>query len=121
MLHENKLSLNGGYNIQYADANNKKQKSYTVDLFPSSSSNSSSAKVLLVTWKSLLRVDVVAAEAEEESFSMFGDSVGLMGRYPDGKMLARDGKTDMSGNYNDFGSEWQVQQRESGLMHESSK
>lgn len=37
----------------------------------------------------------------------FADSVGLLGSYPDGKKLARDGSTVLE-DVNQFGQEWQV-------------
>jgi hypothetical protein len=45
----------------------------------------------------------------------FGNSVGLMGHYHTGKMLARDGRSILS-NEDEYGSEWQVHDHEPKLF-----
>jgi hypothetical protein len=45
----------------------------------------------------------------------FGDSVGLMGDFGEGRMLARDGKTVLD-DANAFGQEWQVLDTEPTLF-----
>jgi hypothetical protein len=53
----------------------------------------------------------------------FGDSVGLLGGAPGaGKALrARDGKTDLTGNWNTYGEEWQVNSEDPKLFQDSSR
>jgi hypothetical protein len=46
----------------------------------------------------------------------FLGSVGLMGSYPNGKLLARNGTTVIE-DVNDFGQEWQVLDSEPMLFH----
>jgi hypothetical protein len=45
----------------------------------------------------------------------FGDSVGLMGDFRTGNMIARNGKTEMT-DANAFGQEWQVLDTEPSLF-----
>ena len=58
--------------------------------------------VVLSTFKDLVNVKLVNATRAH-----FGTSVGLMGDYANGRMLARDGITVLS-DPNEFGQEWQV-------------
>ena len=48
----------------------------------------------------------------------FNDSVGLMGRagITKGFLLARDGATNLAGEWNTFGEEWQVHNNEPKLF-----
>jgi hypothetical protein len=59
--------------------------------------------------------DFVSVLIEQGQIEHFGDSVGLMGDFGKGRMLARDGKTVLN-NPNDFGQEWQVLATEPGLF-----
>ncbi|KAL7564683.1 hypothetical protein ACA910_021238 [Epithemia clementina (nom. ined.)] len=66
-------------------------------------------KILFRNYKHFLTVDV-SGTAED-----FGDSVGLLGNYATGDMLARDGTTIITDPYR-FGQEWQVQSDEPMLF-----
>jgi cysteine-rich repeat protein len=59
--------------------------------------------------------DFVSVLIEQGKVEHFGDSVGLMGDFGKGLMLARDGKTVLE-NANEFGQEWQVLDTESSLF-----
>jgi cysteine-rich repeat protein len=59
--------------------------------------------------------DFVSVLIEQGQIEHFGDSVGLMGDFGKGRMLARDGKTVLN-NPNDFGQEWQVLATEPSLF-----
>ena len=59
-------------------------------------------------------LDVTFDNADE---SNFGDVVGLMGSFRDGKLLGRDGETIFS-DYDLFGQEWQVQETEEMLFQD---
>lgn len=58
--------------------------------------------------------DLVSVTIKHGTTERFGDSVGLMGSF-DGKLLARDGVTEME-DMNAFGQEWQVRQDEPMLF-----
>jgi hypothetical protein len=51
--------------------------------------------------------DFVSVSIEQGQSKHFGDSVGLMGDFRNGHMIARDGKTVID-DANNFGQEWQV-------------
>jgi hypothetical protein len=59
--------------------------------------------------------DFVSVLVERGKGIHFGDSVGLMGDFSMGQMLARNGKTVIDGP-NAFGQEWQVLDREPTLF-----
>jgi hypothetical protein len=60
-------------------------------------------EVLMVkSFKDLVSVKVIAAYAD-----VWGDSVGMLGNYHTGALLARDGKTVIV-DHDEFGMEWQV-------------
>jgi hypothetical protein len=50
----------------------------------------------------------------------FHDSVGLLGAPDKNELLARDGVTDMTGDWKAYGEEWQVRSTEPKLFQESS-
>jgi hypothetical protein len=60
--------------------------------------------------------DFVSVLIEQASGKHFGDSVGLMGDFRMGHMIARDGKTVLD-DANAFGQEWQVRDTEPSLFH----
>jgi hypothetical protein len=60
--------------------------------------------------------DFVSILIEEGQLKNFGDSVGLMGDFGQGRMIARDGTTVLD-DANDFGQEWQVRDTEPTLFH----
>jgi hypothetical protein len=59
--------------------------------------------------------DFVSVLFEQAQFKHFGESVGLMGAFGTGHMIARDGKTIMT-DANAFGQEWQVLESEPKLF-----
>jgi cysteine-rich repeat protein len=59
--------------------------------------------------------DFVSVLIEQGQIEHFGDSVGLMGDFGRGRMLARDGRTVLD-NENEFGQEWQVLVTEPSLF-----
>lgn len=60
--------------------------------------------------------DLVSVSVENAIFKNFGRSVGMLGDYKEGKMLARDGKTIIT-DANEFGLEWQVREDEPKLFN----
>jgi hypothetical protein len=60
--------------------------------------------------------DFVSVLIEQGGGKHFGDSVGLMGDFRMGHMIARDGKTVLD-DANAFGQEWQVRDTEPSLFH----
>jgi hypothetical protein len=67
-------------------------------------------RVKLKTYK-----DFVSVLIEQGQSKHFGDSVGLMGDFGQGRMLARDGNTVLD-DPNAFGQEWQVLESERSLF-----
>ena len=67
-------------------------------------------KILMKTYKGFVKVQV-AKEGSEQ----YKGSHGLLGRFPDGKRVARDGETFLE-DVNAFGQEWQVQVGEPKLF-----
>jgi len=84
-----------GYPISYAWVT-KKQREFTIDLHRSQ-------KIIFKIWNKFVRVDLVGAKASD-----FGRSLGLMGTYGKGIMVARD-RTTILNDPEEFGMEWQVQ------------
>lgn len=64
-------------------------------------------------YKEILRVEFETGENPEEAF---GGSQGLMGSFPDGSLIGRDGVTIIN-DVNEFGKEWQVLASEPHLFH----
>lgn len=96
----------GGFPITY-QIHSPSKRSFTIDL----DKIYSNQKIVLSTWKEFVRVDFV--NGNEDSF---GNSTGLLGEFKTGKLLARDGVTELNDFY-EFGSEWQVQPAEPMLFH----
>ena len=96
----------GGFPVIY-QIQSPSKRSFTIDLgkmYPKQ-------KIVLSTWNEFVRVDFVNGNEEA-----FGNSTGLLGDFKTGKLLARDGVTELNDFY-DFGSEWQVQPAEPMLFH----
>jgi hypothetical protein len=68
-------------------------------------------RIKLKTYK-----DFVSVLIEQGKSEHFMNSVGLMGDFAMGRMIARDGKTVID-DANAFGQEWQVRDTESSLFH----
>mmetsp|Transcript_23494 Transcript_23494/g.32950 ORF Transcript_23494/g.32950 Transcript_23494/m.32950 type:complete len:410 (+) Transcript_23494:40-1269(+) len=72
-------------------------------------------KLMIKSFKNKNLLHVTIEGAKEESF---GDSMGLIGNFKEGKMLARDGKTIVV-DPNEFGQEWQVRDTEPMIFREA--
>ena len=72
--------------------------------------NSKSKQLLLRTFGEFVKVNIDA-----EGSNHYKGSHGLLGRYPDGKRVARDGETFIK-DVNEFGQEWQVKPYEPRLF-----
>ena len=68
-------------------------------------------KIVVNTFKEMVTVKMVNTTSAN-----FGTSMGLMGSYRTGKMLARDGTTIIE-DANEFGQEWQVRETEDILFN----
>lgn len=95
-----------GHNVNFKQIN-AKSKQFSIDL-------GSGEFIQIKSWNGMVNIAVKSASNEN-----FGNSVGLMGSFPSGQLLARDNKTVME-NENDFGQEWQVLPTDSMLFHDVS-
>jgi len=68
--------------------------------------------IVIKTWNAM-----VSVHFNHVSSGRFGKSVGMMGAFPTGSKLGRDGITNVD-DFNKFGQEWQVLQTEPKLFHE---
>ena len=68
-------------------------------------------KIVMKTFKGFIKVQMAA-----EGSSHYTGSHGLLGRFPDGMRVARDGET-LIEDVNAFGQEWQVRADEPKLFH----
>ena len=68
-------------------------------------------KIVMKTYKDFVKVEVNAKGSKQ-----FENSLGLLGRFPDGQRVGRDGTTFIE-DVNKFGQEWQVQADEPKLFH----
>jgi len=93
----------GGSKIKYA---NISMKTKIFQLHPARG-----VSISLQTFNDFVRVNV---KADEANGNMIG-AVGLMGTYPSGKMVDRDG--DLVKDAVEFGKEWQVRSTEVKLFH----
>lgn len=94
----------GGYNIMFTDVSKKQKRFRLMELPPG-------LAVSFETFNDFVRVNVRA-----DTKKHFLGALGLMGSYPDGAKVARDGTTVMTDN-DAFGMEWQVQANEEKLFH----
>jgi len=83
------------------------KRKYIIDL----SSKYPGSSVVVQLYKEFVRVKLIGGE------EVFGNTVGLMGDYKTGSLLARDGSTAMT-DFTEFGDEWQVLPSEPKLFHE---
>lgn len=67
--------------------------------------NSKAEKIVLRTFNEFVKVDV--GRAHQEGTDYYTKSLGLLGRFPDGARVGRDGQTVIE-DVNAFGQEWQV-------------
>ena len=68
-------------------------------------------KLVIKTFNDFVKVEVATKDSE-----FYTGSHGLLGRFPDGKRVARDGETFIE-DVNAFGQEWQVTTEEPKLFH----
>ena len=73
--------------------------------------NSKSEKLVMRTYNDFVKVEVAAHGSD-----YYLGSQGLLGRFPDGKRVGRDGETFIE-DVNTFGQEWQVSPTEPQLFH----
>eukprot|EP00526_Cylindrotheca_closterium_P006728 CAMPEP_0113637752 /NCGR_PEP_ID=MMETSP0017_2-20120614/19773_1 /TAXON_ID=2856 /ORGANISM="Cylindrotheca closterium" /LENGTH=746 /DNA_ID=CAMNT_0000548819 /DNA_START=2249 /DNA_END=4489 /DNA_ORIENTATION=+ /assembly_acc=CAM_ASM_000147 len=83
------------------------KRRYIIDL----SSKYPGASIVVQLYKEFARVQFNGDQ------SVFGNTVGLLGDFKTGELLARDGSTVMN-DFADFGDEWQVLPSEDKLFHE---
>lgn len=69
--------------------------------------------ISIETFKAFVRVNV-----SPKTPTMFAGSNGLLGSYPTGRMMARDGVT-LIKDANEFGQEWRLREGESMLFHDA--
>jgi len=99
---EEKPSI-AGYPISYRKPH-RFQREYAIKLH-------TQEYISIKVWKSFVRVDIQGGSMED-----FTRSVGLMGSFPEGNKVSRDGKTILEDN-NKFGQEWQVLPADGLLFH----
>lgn len=96
-----------GFSVTHEQVNKKKH------VFKIAMDGSEEA-IVVTTFK-----DLVSVAVENASLANFGSSVGLMGNYGSGSLLARDGSTVME-DHSLFGQEWQVLESERQLFSSPS-
>jgi hypothetical protein len=101
--NQNSVKISG-FSISFKEIADS-QREYYIDL-------GNKEFIHVKTWKDMVRVDIVV----NRKTNTFGGSLGLMGTYPEGLMLGRDGKTIIS-DFDSFGQEWQVLSSESRIFH----
>eukprot|EP00980_Cylindrotheca_fusiformis_P027752 scaffold22558_cov116-Cylindrotheca_fusiformis.AAC.1 len=84
----------------------KISRSFEIDL----SSKYPGQKIVIGSYKEFVRVDFHNAGSDA-----FGNSVGMLGDFATGKMLARDGVTELK-DYTKLGQEWQVLPQNDGML-----
>jgi hypothetical protein len=97
------VGLLSGYPIVHEKLNSK-QHQYTVNI-------GKDEAIVMTTFKKFVRVSIENGTKEN-----FGGSLGLMGSYGAGKMVARDGSAILE-DPNAFGQEWQVLPDEDMIFH----
>ena len=102
-LEEGGANTIAGYPIHHTEVNEKKHI-FEVVLSPTES-------ITISTFKDMVTIEMDG----NQGHMLSSNSTGIMGTL-DGKMLGRDGETDMSGNPNELGQEWQVRSDEPMLF-----
>merc|ERR1712176_62152 len=97
-----------GYSINFIQVN-EKSREFVIDLGADHKSDKEEA-IIFKTWNSFVSVRV-----KNPTKDHFDGSLGLMGSFPAGVMVARDGNT-VFDNTNEFGQEWQVLSSEPHLF-----
>lgn len=107
--HKGEATTIGGFPLSIR--NDKVSKSYfEIDL----SSNYPGQKIIISTFREFVRVDFQGASAEA-----FGNTIGMLGDFQTGDLLARDGVTRMD-DFVALGNEWQVLPADYMLFHDKS-
>jgi len=99
-----------GYDIKFIQVNDKTRK-FVINL-DTNHNNEKLEEIVFTTWNSFVSVTV-----KNPTNDHFDGSLGLMGSYPVGAMVARDGNT-VFDDSNEFGQEWQVLSSEPQLFAE---
>jgi len=97
-----------GYDITFIHVN-KKSRKFVINL-GTNHNNNKLEEIVFTTWNSFVSVSV-----KNPTKDHFDGSLGLMGSFPAGEMVARDRKT-VFNNSNEFGQEWQVLNSEPQLF-----
>jgi len=97
-----------GYDIKYMQVS-KKSRKFMINL-GTNQNNNNLEEIVFTTWNSFVSVSV-----QNPTKDYFDGSLGLMGSFPAGAMVARDGKT-VFDDSNEFGQEWQVLNSEPELF-----
>jgi len=97
-----------GYDIKFIQVTEKSRK-FVINLGTNQNDNNLE-EIVFTTWNSFVSVSV-----RNPTKDHFDGSLGLMGSFPDGVMVARDGNT-MFDDLNKFGQEWQVLNSEPQLF-----
>merc|ERR1712019_57187 len=109
LLKNKDLSISG-YTIGFENTSSQ-QRTYVINL------GEDGERITVASWKGMLRVDVDVGDDKSSLNKNYAGSVGLMGTFPEGKKFARDNRTDLSGDLNAFGQEWQVLPGDGNLLH----
>ena len=81
----------------------KNQKTHIYEIDVSSVSGLPDQRIVIKSFKDWVSINLDRTQAVD-----FKGSVGMLGEFPSGRMLARDGATTMDQDFNVFGQEWQV-------------
>lgn len=93
------------YAVKFTQLNDKSQQ-FVIDM------GSSKGTITIKTWNAMVSISLTHG-------SLFQQSRGLMGTYPDGRKVSRSSDTVIMEDYNLFGIEWQVQSFEPLLFHDA--
>jgi hypothetical protein len=98
----NALPTLGGYPVYHTEVSKKKHR-FEISL-------GMGQNITIHNMKDIVSINIYAATKES-----FGNVVGLLGNF-NGDLLARDGVTDLSGDANAMGQEWQIREDEPMLF-----
>jgi len=99
-----------GYDIMFIQVNEKSRK-FVINL-GTNHNNNKLEEIVFTTWNLFVSISI-----KNPTNSHFDGSLGLMGSFPAGVMVARDRKT-VYDDSNEFGQEWQVLSSEPQLFAE---
>jgi len=100
----------GGFPLTIVN-NRAKKRLFEIDL----SSKFPGQKIVVSSFREFVRVDFQHTTAEA-----FGNTVGMMGDFKTGTLLARDGVKEID-DFLDFGNEWQLLPSDDMLFHDKSE